>query len=167
MKLKEFKLGQKVCIMRAYNPYAIKTDIPIHTREATVEKIGKKYLYTNTSQIFEEREELKDRLVEAKDWGDRDILFLSQKAAEEYCEREKLIFWFSSQMARDLNKCSLDVLASAKRILVNDDKNLLTSVKQLIDKYNRYIDLEAADEYQRAAADTLTAVIQDLKECLK
>lgn len=119
MTIKDFKVGQTVCIL-SYKRYSNRE--PSYT-ETTVKKVGRKYVTTayHDSQ-FERYPNINYALREHVEWGYPSYLFLSQKDAEEYVERCDLAQWLSEATRNPYRLCySLDQLRRIKVILTEGD----------------------------------------------
>lgn len=118
MKIKDFKVGQTVVIL----------DERGRTRDriaTTVAKVGRKYVtVSHTGGGSEERYKALESekfgyLVEDKEYGERNILFSSQQAADEYIEKEELKCWFMKMMYgwEKLDRYTITQLRAVKKIL--------------------------------------------------
>lgn len=85
MKLTDFRPGQTVIVLRGlYGRPSF--------QERTVESIGRKYVTLSglRKEQFFVRDERDDFLLEKPGTGEQALLFPSETAYDEYCERKKL-----------------------------------------------------------------------------
>lgn len=113
MNIKDFKIGQKVYICKMNRGY----NRPPEITERTVKKIGRKYLALEGAweEKFYSADYFHEGLIESVECGDKDYLFPSRVAAEEYIEKENLERWLSCLSA--YGKYSLEQLREVKKIL--------------------------------------------------
>lgn len=85
MKLTDFRPGQTVIVLRGM--YGRPT-----IQERTVESVGRKYVTISGlwKEQFFVRDERDDFLLEKPGTGEQALLFPSETAYDEYCERKKL-----------------------------------------------------------------------------
>lgn len=85
MKLTDFRPGQSVFVLRMM--YRIPT-----LQERTVESVGRKYVTISGlwKEQFFVRDKRDDFLLEKPGTGEQALLFPSETAYDEYCERKKL-----------------------------------------------------------------------------
>lgn len=168
--IKSFAPGQKAYMTAQPTNMDARDDKPVEVQETVVKKTGRLYVYASDSRKYEMQDHCKEALVEAKDWGERNLLFPTREAAEKYWEKAKLLYWFEELKRKDLKKCTLEELVAARRILEGEDKSLLNLVSKLINQYRGFLiepEEGEMDEYKHGTADTLSAVIHDLNDCLK
>lgn len=121
MIIKDFKPGNTAysLIRGNYN-----TDTKYRIDEYVVISIGRKYVKAapKNSQNYPKEFYLNnitdEYLYENRDWGYREMLFLTKEAAEGYIEKEALLFWLRNltHYLRD-DKYSLEQLREVKKIL--------------------------------------------------
>jgi len=107
ISIKDFKVGDTVVI---YNTYYKRT------QQATVEKVGVKYVTTTGGwpHQFYKPDYCTNHLVLKSQTTAEDLLFKSEKDLQEYLERIKLIRWLRFDLK--YNQLSLDQLKRIKKI---------------------------------------------------
>lgn len=120
MNIKDFKVGQRVCILTYLRNEGYRKTVEIVT------KVGRKYIYTapETYPTFEtpyEKSYCKNGLVEARDWGEPNLLFATEKDADEHLEEKELKRWFRTA---NYNHYTLQLLRAAKNILEPEKKEV-------------------------------------------
>ena len=120
MTIKDFKQGNTAYSLReSYNAGA-----KYRIDEYVVISVGRKYVKASPKGILNYPREFyldniaDEYLYENKDWGYREMLFLTKEAAEGYIEKEALLLWFrnTTYILRD-DKYSLEQLREVKKIL--------------------------------------------------
>lgn len=107
IKLTDFHKGEKAYILKRNLGY----NKPSEIMEATVTQVGRKYVHVKVMQDTYKYEYSQHHrgLLEAKNWGDKTILFTTKTQAEEEIERADIIRFISKNLEL-LNKCTLDEL---------------------------------------------------------
>ena len=121
MIIKDFKPGNTAysLIRGNYN-----TNTKYHIDEYVVVSIGRKYVKAAPNEAIGYPKEFylnnitDEYLYENKDWGYREMLFLTKEAAEGYIEKEALLFWLRNltHYLKD-DTYSLKQLREVKKIL--------------------------------------------------
>lgn len=96
MKLTEFRPGQTVVVLRGlYGRPGV--------QERTVESVGRKYVTLSGlwKEQFFARDERDDFLLEKPGTGEQALLFPSETAYDEHCERKKLDREIADKFARN------------------------------------------------------------------
>ena len=120
MTIKDFKQGQAVYSLEKNHNTKSKYRID----EYVVISVGRKYVKAapKNSQNYPKEFYLNnitdEYLYENRDWGYREMLFLTKEAAGGYIEKEALLFWLRNltYYLRD-DKYSLEQLREVKKIL--------------------------------------------------
>lgn len=102
VSLKDFYVGQTV--------YECVNDRNITVRERVIASVGRKYVTLEGSwnEKYYEHEHFEGFLVEKKDWGRPNYLFLSRDAYELYIEEKELDQYISSNIGNKLHKMTID-----------------------------------------------------------
>lgn len=115
--IKDFETGQQVCEVRLNSGTNLKPEII----ERTIVRTGRKYVYTNSGGKYKKLDNYQEVLVEAVDWGEKRLLFLSRHDAEDYLEKQSLIGWFMRLPYSTIKNYSLAQLREAKKILTGEE----------------------------------------------
>jgi len=113
MTVKDFKVGAKAYVIASVRC----GDFSI--REVEIEKVGRKFVYAKGGYYgFYLRDEDENYLVEEKEWGAPDVLFLTRQDAEEKIERDTLLKLIRKETEyAKLSSLSLDQLRRINQIL--------------------------------------------------
>lgn len=120
MTIKDFKQGQAVySLEKNYN-----TKSKYRIDEYVVISVGRKYVKAVPKEAVGYPREFylnnitDEYLYENRDWGYREMLFLTKEAAEGYIEKEALLFWLRNltHYLKD-DTYSLKQLREVKKIL--------------------------------------------------
>lgn len=119
MTIKDFKPGET-----AYSQIRVRGKQTEHfLKRYTVVSVGRKYVKATPEGgrfpiEFFKREESDEFLVENKDWGDYEKLFLSEEAVNNDIERDMLRSWFLKAVSSyNIDNYSLEQLRAVKKIL--------------------------------------------------
>lgn len=119
MKIKDFKPGET-----AYSLIRVRGRLTEHfIKKYTINSVGRKYVKATPEGghfpvEFYKREENDDFLVENKDWGDYEKLYLSEQAVNDDIERDMLRSWFVKAVGSyNIDNYSLEQLRKVKKIL--------------------------------------------------
>lgn len=116
MKLTDFRPGQTVIVLNKMfgRPYA---------EERKVEKVGRKYvtLAGRWNERFYVLRESDDFLLQAEDMGEKSLLFPTETAYDEYCERKELDREISKLVGLGGSGLSLTKLRKIKKIIDEED----------------------------------------------
>ena len=119
MNIKDFQSGQEVFGLTERKG----RNVPPVVRRLLVAGVGRKYVkaapegapYTTPFALASEEDEY---LTEAKDWGDKEKLFLSEQTLQDYREREDLFRTIRRTLEHaHANQYSLEQLREIRKIL--------------------------------------------------
>lgn len=122
LNLKDFKPGGKVFILT--ENFGRNKEPKISER--TVKSVGRKYVTLNGG--WEEKFSIPHMSVadisyleEAKDWGERSLLFKSRQDADDYLERKQIEQWLFRLSPRETDNLSLKQLRKIRDIVKNPE----------------------------------------------
>lgn len=122
MTVKDFSVGKPAYLLRC-NGYDRYPDPP---REVEVAKVGRKLVYVKTSSwgmtsfVAPLCPDVRPYFEQNIDYGEKDLLFPTIEAYNEWIEQKELSRWFRENFHK-IESLNADRLRLAKQVLVSDD----------------------------------------------
>ena len=109
--IKDFKAGETVYVLKSNKGRIDKPEVT----ERIVKAAGRKYVTLDNDEKYEDNN--RDFLLQAVNYGEKQLLFHTKTEVTEYLEKHELTIWFRNHAVYNIGKYSLEQLRKVKEIL--------------------------------------------------